>query len=612
MPGHPHHATTPLTIGSTFAGYGGLDRAVEQVFPTRVAWVSEYDKAPTKILAHNYPDVPNHDDITTIDWATIEPVDILTGGYPCQPFSAAGARKGTDDKRHLFPFFAQGIETLRPRMVLAENVRGHLTLGFNVVLKEWVRLGYDVQWMLIKASDVGAPHGRARLFMFATDPGQLPPLPPVGHPVTELVDGEWVSPEEDLFGREPFVGKWPKAGRLVGPVVYDNTDVLGDPVAAIREHLGSPTNPVRFDENLNALSGTVTDDLISSGGELLPSPTAALGGGGQKSRSGARKDELLLGGIAEAITSGALLPTPRATRGGSGTETMYLLGAERSDDDRPQGQVLLPTPVSSLGNGGHVSVDRSKERLAVRGVRLDEAVNILAAAPRREVVTALVDDGASPARPVLLPTPTAHDAKPTSPSQAARRSPGLDAVGQLLPTPRASDGEKGGPNQRGSSGDMMLPSAVHHMTAGANALKIDAVDEIKLLPTPLTAEQSRARHLAGNAGVRERVSDLRLVTEDFVEQLLPTPTADQSGSTPESHLARKPGREVVTVLEIITDYNLLPTGGRPNGDPVEAIPGYEQWGPYAPAIVRWERITGRPAPAATRSEERRVGKECPV
>lgn len=143
--------------------------AVENVFGGSVAWHSEFDKNAAKIGAHHWPEVPNLGDLTQIDWSAIEPVDILTAGYPCQPFSVAGKRNGLDDSRHIWPHIAEGIGVLRPRYVVLENVRGHLSLGGKEVLQELARVGYDARWGVVRASDAGAPHQRARLFIVATD-----------------------------------------------------------------------------------------------------------------------------------------------------------------------------------------------------------------------------------------------------------------------------------------------------------------------------------------------------------------------------------------------------------------------------------------------------------
>ncbi|MFJ1900431.1 DNA cytosine methyltransferase [Streptomyces sp. NPDC088115] len=157
-----------LRIGSVCSGYRGLDMAVEAVFGGTTAWVSDIDPGANRILAHHWPDVPNHGDLTTTNWAAVEPIDIFCGGYPCQPFSNAGLRKGTDDDRHIWPWIARALGVLRPRIAVFENVAGHLRLGFDIVLRDLAKLGFDVEWCVVRASEVGAPHPRRRLFILAT------------------------------------------------------------------------------------------------------------------------------------------------------------------------------------------------------------------------------------------------------------------------------------------------------------------------------------------------------------------------------------------------------------------------------------------------------------
>ena len=152
-----------MRVGSLFSGYGGLDLAVGG----DLRWVSDIEPAACSVLAEHHPGVPNLGDIKKVDWSKVEPVDVLTGGYPCQPFSTAGARLGADDERHLFPYVQSAIESLRPSWVVLENVRGHLTLGFRDVLSALHDVGYDARWGVVRASDAGAPHRRERVFIVA-------------------------------------------------------------------------------------------------------------------------------------------------------------------------------------------------------------------------------------------------------------------------------------------------------------------------------------------------------------------------------------------------------------------------------------------------------------
>lgn len=156
-----------LRIGSLCSGYRGLDMAVEAAFGASTAWVSDVDPGANKILAHHWPDTPNIGDLTTARWENVEPIDILCGGYPCQPFSTAGLRKGTEDERHIWPYIADALRVLRPRLAVFENVAGHLRLGFDTVLADLAGLGFDAEWCLVRASEVGAPHPRQRLFLLA-------------------------------------------------------------------------------------------------------------------------------------------------------------------------------------------------------------------------------------------------------------------------------------------------------------------------------------------------------------------------------------------------------------------------------------------------------------
>jgi DNA (cytosine-5)-methyltransferase 1 len=155
-----------MKIGSLCTGYGGLDMAVEAYFNAEMVWCAENDKYASKVIEERFNKI-NLGDIKQIDWASVEPIDILTAGYPCQPFSHAGQRKGENDERHIWPQILKGISILRPKYIILENVRGHLSLGFKEVLSDLAQNGYDARWRIVRASDVGAPHQRARLFIVA-------------------------------------------------------------------------------------------------------------------------------------------------------------------------------------------------------------------------------------------------------------------------------------------------------------------------------------------------------------------------------------------------------------------------------------------------------------
>lgn len=165
-------------IGSLFSGYGGLDLAAERYYQGRTVWHAEIDKAASQVLATRWPDTPNLGDITAIgdegrlfstQWADLEPVDILTGGFPCQDISRAGTgaglTKGT--RSGLWYYMADAISHIRPRLIIVENVPLLRSRGLAVVLSHLAALGYDAEWCSIRASDIGAPHQRDRIFLTA-------------------------------------------------------------------------------------------------------------------------------------------------------------------------------------------------------------------------------------------------------------------------------------------------------------------------------------------------------------------------------------------------------------------------------------------------------------
>ncbi len=160
-----------LTVGSLFSGIGGLDLGLERA-GMKVIWQSEIEPYASAVLAKNFQGVENLGDIKRIDWRNTVRPDVLCGGYPCQPFSVSGKRRGEQDERHLWKWIAEAISVLRPDYAILENVRGHLSLGGTRVIGELTELGYISEWRLVSAASVGASHRRDRLIIVSyTDSG---------------------------------------------------------------------------------------------------------------------------------------------------------------------------------------------------------------------------------------------------------------------------------------------------------------------------------------------------------------------------------------------------------------------------------------------------------
>lgn len=179
------------TIGSLFSGYGGLDLGVQMALGSgELAWVSDIEPGPKAILKHHHPNVENLGDVTQVDWTHVEPVDVIAGGSPCQDLSVAGVRAGMKPgtRSGLWESMFNAVRTIRPHLVVWENVlgalsanafslmeqrEGHLGNGagrpvlraLGRVLGDLASIGYDAQWASVRASDVGACHRRARVFV---------------------------------------------------------------------------------------------------------------------------------------------------------------------------------------------------------------------------------------------------------------------------------------------------------------------------------------------------------------------------------------------------------------------------------------------------------------
>jgi len=282
-----------MKIGSLCTGYGGLDLAVETFFSAETIWCAEFDKYASQVIEQRFA-IPNYGDIKLIDWAILPQIDILTAGYPCQPFSNAGQRKGTDDSRHIWPHIQKAIGILRPQIVVMENVRGHITLGFKEVLQGLTEIGYDAKWRIVRASDAGAPHRRERLFIIAEPTDTNRERSNLGKQVQEWNQGqsqlEFGSLGESITtdtNRTGLQGTWNASRNVTNVCIGDTNDEYKSynrQMSGIRRrftsrremHLQTPPNPLdnnklnpKFVEYMMGLpAGWVTDLPLSRSQQL--------------------------------------------------------------------------------------------------------------------------------------------------------------------------------------------------------------------------------------------------------------------------------------------------------------------------------------------------------
>ncbi len=156
-----------MTFGSLFSGIGGMDLGLERA-GMECKWQVENNEYCLKVLSKHWPAIPKYADITALDFATVEPVDLLAGGFPCQDLSVAGKQAGlrVGNRSGLWFEFLRGIRALRPRFVLVENVPGLLThYAMGRVLGDLAECGYDAEWSNLSACSMGAPHTRERVWI---------------------------------------------------------------------------------------------------------------------------------------------------------------------------------------------------------------------------------------------------------------------------------------------------------------------------------------------------------------------------------------------------------------------------------------------------------------
>lgn len=241
-----------LNYLSLFSGIGGIDLGLDRAGMRCVGQV-EIDPYCQRVLARHWTEVPRHDDVhTAIGWWRSQPrpaVDLVAGGFPCQPFSLAGKQLGTSDPRWLWPAMFAVIRVVRPRYVLVENVSALVAdrNAFGRVLGDLASLGFDAEWAVLHAADFGAPTPRERVYVLAYTAGvdgqPRGVLGESGGRRSPLATGGLSGlalPERRRSARQ-WLAAQPRVDRLVDGVPHqvDRLRVIGNAVVPqVSEHLG--------------------------------------------------------------------------------------------------------------------------------------------------------------------------------------------------------------------------------------------------------------------------------------------------------------------------------------------------------------------------------------
>ena len=155
-----------------FSGIGGFSLGLEATGGFETMAFCDIEEYPRQVLQKHWPHVKQYKDIKELNYERlkadgINSIDIITGGYPCQPFSVAGRKKGEEDPRHLWPEYFRLVKELRPTWVIGENVSGHIKLGLDTVISDLESEDYAVRPFSISASSIGANHQRERVWIVA-------------------------------------------------------------------------------------------------------------------------------------------------------------------------------------------------------------------------------------------------------------------------------------------------------------------------------------------------------------------------------------------------------------------------------------------------------------
>lgn len=327
-----------LTVGSLCTGAGGLDlAAADALGATRTVWVAENDPDASTVLRWRFG-VPNLGDIAAVDWSTVEPVDVVTAGFPCQDISNAGQRAGIEgEKSGVWRHVATAIGVLRPRLVCVENVSALLVRGGTRVVADLAALGYVGSWRTLRASDVGAPHRRERVFLVAADPDREPvriePQPVGARHDATVAGGDRPGPDGLAVWRQTTS----RRGKPGEELIRAPRTLM--PTPTDRGSAGRGLPGADLAERRYASGRRMLDDAVA----MLPTPTsrvATRGRGGPGDYDPAGRP------LSEAV---ALLPTPWASEGAKGGPNQR---GSAGDLTLTSSVMLLPTPTVKDSAGG--------------------------------------------------------------------------------------------------------------------------------------------------------------------------------------------------------------------------------------------------------------------
>lgn len=336
------HSDQLPTVLSLCTGYGGIERGLSLAgFEHRtVAHVEIEAFAAANLVAKmetgQLVPAPIWTDLKTLPALCFrERIDVLTGGYPCQPFSAAGLRKGNEDPRHLWPYIKRHIETIRPVRCFFENVEGHISIGLREVIADLESLGYTVAWGIFSAAEVGAPHQRKRVYILAHANG-------AGQQPSQGQPGASQARHNAGWGGEAVADTGGESGR--GGPVYTRARNQGREASAARGEGVSPGD------------GQALADHTQSGGEDVPNANGSRLRQGNQEDAGKPSEQPDGSGVRSSLIPNANRPglQRRLQRGRADQEgrqeQALRLAAERGDQ-RPGHGRGSGSPVSGLGRG---------------------------------------------------------------------------------------------------------------------------------------------------------------------------------------------------------------------------------------------------------------------